>query len=71
MKRRPKTKAVPADMDAATQRLANLAVRYPFRWFTQAKCGRICGFGDNVMTSLAALGAPIVGVGFGSLWKLG
>jgi hypothetical protein len=60
-KRAPKTKQAPPDMDEAAQRLADLAVRYPFRWFTQSKCGRICGFGDDVMTALVSLGAPIVG----------
>ncbi len=35
-------------------------MRYPFRWFTMGKVARICGFGDDVMSALAAMGAPVV-----------
>lgn len=40
--------------------LADLAIRYPFRWFTQGKVARIFGFGDDIMSALAGLGAPVI-----------
>ena len=49
-----------ADMNAAELALADLAVRYPFRWFASGKVGEMCGFGKDVMTEFASLGAPIV-----------
>jgi hypothetical protein len=47
-------------MDAAMRELADLAVRYPFRWFAQGKVARIFGFGDDIMSALANLGAPVI-----------
>src|SRR4051812_322309 len=49
------------EMDHALEELSELALRFPFRWFSLAKVGRICGFGHDVMTVLAGMGAPIVG----------
>ena len=48
-------------MDPAMKELAELALRYPFRWFTQGKVARLCGFGEDVLSALAAHGAPVVG----------
>lgn len=46
-------------MSDAAERLADLAVRYPFRWFGQNKVGSMCGFAKDTMAELARLGAPI------------
>jgi hypothetical protein len=51
---------VPPEMDAGMRDLAELALRYPFRWFNQGMVARICGFGEDVMTLLTAMGAPVV-----------
>jgi hypothetical protein len=48
------------EMNAAMRELADLAVRYPFRWFTQGKVARIFGFGDDVMSALTKQGAPVI-----------
>lgn len=48
------------EMDHALQELADVALRFPFRWFSQGKVARICGFGEDVMTALTTLGAPVV-----------
>jgi hypothetical protein len=48
-------------MDAAMRELADLALRYPFRWFPQGKVSRIFGFGDDVMRALLKNGAPVIG----------
>lgn len=40
--------------------LADLAIRYPFRWFNQGKVARILGFGEDVMSAMALLGAPVI-----------
>jgi hypothetical protein len=45
---------------AELQELSELSLRFRFRWFPQGKVARLCGFGEDVMTALAALGAPIV-----------
>jgi hypothetical protein len=50
----------PDEMDAGMRELAELALRYPFRWFPQGKVARICGFSEGVLTALAAEGAPVV-----------
>ena len=59
--RRVKEKPTMTEMDRAMHELAEVAVRFPFRWFSQGKVARLCGFGDDVMTVLIANGAPIVG----------
>lgn len=48
------------DMDLALRELADLSMRYPFRWFPQNKVAILCGFGREVLTVLTALGAPVV-----------
>ena len=48
------------EMDRPLRELAELAIRFPFRWFPQIKVARICGFGADVMTTLAEHGAPIL-----------
>lgn len=50
----------PVEIDHAIDELSELAVRFPFRWFPLCKVARICGFGEDVMTALAGMGAPIV-----------
>lgn len=61
--RKMKTVPPPVEIDWASQEvreLSELAQRFQFRWFPQGKVGRLCGFGEDVMTALAGLGAPIV-----------
>ena len=61
--RKMKTDPPPVEIDPALddlQELSELSLRFQFRWFPQGKVARLCGFGDDVMTALAALGAPIV-----------
>jgi hypothetical protein len=50
----------PVEMDAGMRELAELAVRYPFRWFPMGKVARICGFSEAVLTAMTAKGAPVV-----------
>lgn len=56
----PESDFSPAEMDRALRDLAEIALRFPFRWFPTGKVARICGFGDEVMTALASRGAPII-----------
>lgn len=61
--RRMKTAPPPVETDLAQlelQELSELSMRFQFRWFPQGKVARLCGFGEDVMSALAALGAPIV-----------
>jgi hypothetical protein len=46
--------------DKETAALVKLARENPFRFFTLEEVGKICGFGKDTMTALAALRAPIV-----------
>jgi hypothetical protein len=57
------TEPPPVEIDPGPDELlelSELSQRFQFRWFPQGKVARLCGFGDDVMTALAALGAPIV-----------
>lgn len=56
-KRTPKPKAPKVDAMTA---LADLATRYPFRWFPSGEVAEMCGFGGDAMTEFADMGAPIV-----------
>lgn len=40
--------------------LADLANRYPFRWFPSGDVAEMCGFSGDAMTEFKGLGAPIV-----------
>ena len=52
--------ATPVEMDRALKELAELSLRFPFRWFAQGTVARLCGFGEDVMYALASRGAPII-----------
>ncbi|EDY16026.1 hypothetical protein CfE428DRAFT_6420 [Chthoniobacter flavus Ellin428] len=49
---------------AARSRMSLLAAEAqanPFRFFTSEEVGELFGFGENVMTTLRGMGAPVVG----------
>jgi hypothetical protein len=53
----------PVESEPALQELQELSeqsLRFRFRWYPQGKVAKLCGFGEDVMTALSALGAPIV-----------
>jgi hypothetical protein len=57
------SEATPVETDAMLRELEELSeqvLRFQFRWYPQGKVGRLCGFGEDVMSAFAALGAPIV-----------
>ena len=53
-------RAASVEMDRALKELAELSLRFPFRWFAQGTVARICGFGEDMMHALATRGAPII-----------
>lgn len=59
----PKKEPAPSPGDVKASRRAALvaeAVSNPFAFFTSEETGLMFGFGENTMTTLRSLGAPIV-----------